>query len=80
MSGPFAVVKRLDLARFIGAVTVDYAEEDVSVLTALKDLTGGIDLTDASTRLGWKPIRPSCKESMTPSKRNLCLSRTGPAY
>jgi threonine dehydrogenase-like Zn-dependent dehydrogenase len=34
--------ERLALARSLGAVTVDYAEEDVSVLTALKDLTGGI--------------------------------------
>jgi threonine dehydrogenase-like Zn-dependent dehydrogenase len=33
--------ERLDLARSIGAITVDYSEEDVSVLTALKDLTGG---------------------------------------
>jgi threonine dehydrogenase-like Zn-dependent dehydrogenase len=33
--------ERLELARSIGAVTVDYSEEDVSVLTALKDLTGG---------------------------------------
>ena len=30
------------MARSIGAITVDYSEEDVSVLTALKDLTGGI--------------------------------------
>jgi threonine dehydrogenase-like Zn-dependent dehydrogenase len=34
--------ERLDLARSLGAVTVDYSEEDLSVLTALKDLTGGI--------------------------------------
>jgi len=34
--------ERLALARTIGAVTVDYSQEDVSVLTALKDLTGGI--------------------------------------
>src|ERR1700761_7246596 len=34
--------ERLDLARSLGAVTVDYSEEDVDVLTALKDLTGGI--------------------------------------
>jgi threonine dehydrogenase-like Zn-dependent dehydrogenase len=33
--------ERLELARSIGAITVDYSEEDVSVLTALKDLTGG---------------------------------------
>src|SRR6195952_488524 len=33
--------ERLELARSIGAVTVNYADEDVSVLTALKDLTGG---------------------------------------
>jgi len=32
----------LELARSIGAITVDYSEEDVSVLTALKDLSGGI--------------------------------------
>jgi threonine dehydrogenase-like Zn-dependent dehydrogenase len=34
--------ERLDLARSLGAITVNYSEEDVSVLTALKDLTGGI--------------------------------------
>ena len=34
--------ERLDMARSLGAITVDYSEEDVSVLTALKDLTGGI--------------------------------------
>ncbi|UWZ82199.1 zinc-dependent alcohol dehydrogenase [Occallatibacter riparius] len=34
--------ERLELARKLGAITVDYSEEDVSVLTALKDLTGGI--------------------------------------
>ena len=33
--------ERLEMARSIGAVTVDFGEEDVSVLTALKDLTGG---------------------------------------
>jgi threonine dehydrogenase-like Zn-dependent dehydrogenase len=34
--------ERLEMARSIGAITVDFSEEDVSVLTALKDLTGGI--------------------------------------
>jgi threonine dehydrogenase-like Zn-dependent dehydrogenase len=34
--------ERLEMARLIGAATVDFGEEDVSVLTALKDLTGGI--------------------------------------
>ncbi len=34
--------ERLELARSIGAITVDYSEEDVNVLDALKDLTGGI--------------------------------------
>jgi threonine dehydrogenase-like Zn-dependent dehydrogenase len=34
--------ERLAMARSIGAITVDYAEEELSVLTALKDLTGGI--------------------------------------
>jgi len=33
--------ERLELARSLGAITVDYSEEDVSVLTALRDLTGG---------------------------------------
>jgi hypothetical protein len=28
------------MARTIGAITVDYSEEDVRVLTALEDLTG----------------------------------------
>lgn len=34
--------ERLDMARSIGAITVDYSAEGVSVLTALKDLTGGV--------------------------------------
>ncbi len=34
--------ERLEMARSIGAITVDYSEEDVDVLTALKDLTGGV--------------------------------------
>ncbi|HZP05727.1 MAG TPA: zinc-dependent alcohol dehydrogenase [Terracidiphilus sp.] len=36
------IPERLELARSLGAITVDYTEEDVSVLTALKDLTGGM--------------------------------------
>lgn len=35
-------LERLELARGLGAITVDYSEDDVSVLQALKDLTGGI--------------------------------------
>lgn len=34
--------ERLARARELGAITVDYSEEDVNVITALKDLTGGI--------------------------------------
>jgi threonine dehydrogenase-like Zn-dependent dehydrogenase len=34
--------ERLAMARSLGAITVDYSEEDVSVLTAVKDLTGGM--------------------------------------
>jgi threonine dehydrogenase-like Zn-dependent dehydrogenase len=34
--------ERLEMARSMGAITVDYSEEDVSVLTALKELTGGM--------------------------------------
>jgi threonine dehydrogenase-like Zn-dependent dehydrogenase len=34
--------ERLALARDSGAITVDYSEEDVSVLAAAKDLTGGV--------------------------------------
>jgi threonine dehydrogenase-like Zn-dependent dehydrogenase len=34
--------ERLAMARSLGAITVDYSAEDVSILTALKDLTGGI--------------------------------------
>jgi len=33
--------ERLEMARSLGAITVDYSEENVNVLTALKDLTGG---------------------------------------
>jgi threonine dehydrogenase-like Zn-dependent dehydrogenase len=36
------IPERLEMARSIGAITIDYSEEDVSVLTALKDLTGGV--------------------------------------
>src|ERR1700744_3412861 len=34
--------ERLALARSLGAITVDYSEEDVNGITALQDLTGGI--------------------------------------
>jgi len=34
--------ERLAMARGIGAITVDYSEDDVKVLTALRDLTGGM--------------------------------------
>lgn len=33
--------ERLALARSLGAITVDFSEQDVSVLAAMKDLTGG---------------------------------------
>jgi threonine dehydrogenase-like Zn-dependent dehydrogenase len=36
------IPERLAMAQGIGAITVDYSEDDVSVLTAIKDLTGGI--------------------------------------
>ncbi|HEX3967844.1 MAG TPA: zinc-dependent alcohol dehydrogenase [Edaphobacter sp.] len=36
------IPERLGLARSIGAITVDYSQDDVSVLAALKDLTGGV--------------------------------------
>ena len=34
--------ERLALARNLGAITVDYSEEDVKVLTALRELTAGV--------------------------------------
>lgn len=34
--------ERLEMARKLGAICIDYTQDDVSVLTALKDLTGGI--------------------------------------
>lgn len=34
--------ERLGLARSLGAIVVDFSEEDVSVLTAIKDLTAGV--------------------------------------
>jgi threonine dehydrogenase-like Zn-dependent dehydrogenase len=34
--------ERLEMAASLGAITVDYSEQDVNVLTALKDLTGGV--------------------------------------
>jgi threonine dehydrogenase-like Zn-dependent dehydrogenase len=44
--------ERLEMARSLGAITVDYTEEDVSVLTALKDLTGGIGPDGAIDAVG----------------------------
>jgi threonine dehydrogenase-like Zn-dependent dehydrogenase len=35
------VPERLAMAREFGAISVDYSEDDIHVLTALKDLTGG---------------------------------------
>jgi threonine dehydrogenase-like Zn-dependent dehydrogenase len=35
------LTERLAMARSLGAITVDYSDEDVTVLGALKDLTGG---------------------------------------
>jgi threonine dehydrogenase-like Zn-dependent dehydrogenase len=37
-----SVPERLEMARSVGAITVDHSQEDLSVLTALKDLTGGV--------------------------------------
>jgi threonine dehydrogenase-like Zn-dependent dehydrogenase len=34
--------ERLEMARSLGAITVDYSEQDVRVLQALRDLTGGV--------------------------------------
>jgi threonine dehydrogenase-like Zn-dependent dehydrogenase len=34
--------ERLDMARSLGAIAIDYTQDDVSVLIALKDLTGGM--------------------------------------
>lgn len=36
------VAERLAMARRFGAITVDYADSDIDVLTAIKDLTGGM--------------------------------------
>ena len=44
--------ERLQRSRSLGAITVDYSEEDVSVLTALKDLTGGIGPDSAIDAVG----------------------------
>lgn len=44
--------ERLEMARSLGAITVDYSEEDVSVLTALKDLSGGIGPDSAIDAVG----------------------------
>lgn len=46
------IPERLEMARSLGAVAVDYAEDDVSVLTALKDLTGGIGPDNAIDAVG----------------------------
>jgi hypothetical protein len=47
------------MALSMGAITVDYSAEVVSILTALKDLTGGIG------RWGSRLIRPGFREFTT---------------
>jgi len=49
----------------IGAITMDFSEEDVSVLIALKDLTGELDLILALMPLVSTPIPLSFKEFTT---------------
>jgi threonine dehydrogenase-like Zn-dependent dehydrogenase len=72
--------ERLELARSIGAITVDYSEDDLSVLVALKDLTGVSVRMPASTRWDSKRILMNCREFMMSSKRPRCSNKTGPAF
>ncbi len=57
---------RLEMARGLGAITVDYSEEDVSVLTALKDLTGVIGPDACIDAMGLEAhIHSNFREPMT---------------
>ena len=71
--------ERLELARSIGAITVDYSEEDVSVLTALKDLTGGFGPILASTRWVSKRIPLQLQGVYDKVKTALMLETDRPA-
>ena len=72
--------ERLEMARSIGAITVDYSEEDVSVLTALKDLTGGIGPDSCIDAVGLEAHSTEMQGIYDVVKTALLLETTVPAF
>jgi threonine dehydrogenase-like Zn-dependent dehydrogenase len=64
--------ERLELARSLGAITVDYSADDVSVLVALKDLTGGTGLDVCIDAVGLEAHSADLQAFMT-SSRTRCF-------
>ena len=60
------------MARSLGAITVDYSEEDVSVLTALKDLTGGIGPDACIDAVGLEAHSAATTRRPTTRSKSLC--------
>jgi threonine dehydrogenase-like Zn-dependent dehydrogenase len=58
--------ERLRLARSLGAIVVDFSEEDVSVLTAIKDLTGGVGPAERAS--SGNSGRPQGRDSFNPRR------------
>ena len=71
--------ERLEMARSIGAITVDYSEEDVSVLTALKDLTGGIGPDSCIDAVGLEAHSAQLQEVYDKVKTALMLETDRPS-
>jgi threonine dehydrogenase-like Zn-dependent dehydrogenase len=71
--------ERLQMACSVGAITVDYSEEDVSVLTALKDLTGGIGPDGCIDAVGMESRSAQLQGIYDVVKTTLMLETDGPA-
>jgi len=79
--------ERLDLARSVGAITVDYSEGRKRIVTALKDLTGGMGpdpvsmpLASKHTPLNSRAIRPGQVALMLETDRPVVLAPAIQAY
>jgi threonine dehydrogenase-like Zn-dependent dehydrogenase len=66
------------LVRSLGAIAVDYSGKDVNVLTALKDLTGGIGLDACIDAVGLEAHSTELR-GVYDKVKNQSPSRDGPA-
>ena len=67
----------LEMARSIGAITVNYSEEDICVLTALKDLTGGAGPDSCIDAVGLEAHSSDLQGVYDKVKTALCWRRIG---